>query len=102
MIEYFKARNRQKKVLDDFKARADARAQKNNATNAKAKAEAKAKRKAKKKAKAKAKAKAKRKAKRKANVTELQVSDLNHGYMGYYAISVEEITAAMEKLTLGS
>ena len=36
------------------------------------------------------------------NITELQVSDLNHGYMGYYVICIEEITALMEKLSLGS
>ena len=34
------------------------------------------------------------------NVTELQVSDLKYGYIGWY--SVEEITAMMEKLTLDS
>ena len=36
------------------------------------------------------------------NITELQVSDLNDGYIGYYGICVEEITALMEKLSLGS
>ena len=36
------------------------------------------------------------------NVTELQISYINYGYMGYYGICVEEITAMMEKLTLGS
>ena len=56
MIEYLKARKSRKKRLDDFKACAHARDQKNNAANANAKAKAKAKRKAKMKAKAIAKA----------------------------------------------
>ena len=32
------------------------------------------------------------------NITELQVSDLNHGYIGYYGICVEEITANANEL----
>ena len=36
------------------------------------------------------------------NVTELQVSDVNYGYIRYFVISVEEITAMMENLNLGS
>ena len=36
------------------------------------------------------------------NVKELQVSDLNNGYIGYYYVSVEEITDMMERLILAS